>query len=297
MRELHYLLLDVFTRTPLAGNPLAVFFDAEGVEDSTLKAITRELGHSESTFVLPARRPQAAFRLRFFTPSGAEVYGAGHNALGAWWALAAAGRLPLAAPQNTFGQEIGDRVLAVEVAAEAGRPTRVSMTQSPPLFGARLEDRRALAAALGLPLEALDFSRLEAQAVSTGAWHLLVPARSRSALGEVRVDPERLVRVAGSVSCPGCYLFCLDPIEAGSLAHARAFNPGIGIAEDPATGSAAGPLVAYLVRRGLLTEGTTAVIEQGDSMGRPSRIEVRVDGERVEVGGECALVGEGILRV
>lgn len=290
-----FALVDVFTDRPLAGNPLAVFLDAGAILESTMKAITREFGHAETTFVLPPLDPRATRRLRFFTATGVEVFGAGHNALGAWWALAAMGRLPLSSEVSEFVQEIGDRLLPVEVTAQAGRPARVFMTQSAPEFGPELHDIDRLSAALGLARQDLELEGLIPQAVSTGARHLLVPARSRSALARVQVDPERLVRLASTVGCHGCYLFCLDPEGPGATARARAFNPGIGITEDAATGSAAGPLAAYLVSRGVLADGATAVIEQGVEIGRPSRIEVVVDGELVRVGGKSVLSGEGFL--
>ncbi|MBO0860849.1 MAG: PhzF family phenazine biosynthesis protein [Chloracidobacterium sp.] len=97
------------------------------------------------------------------------------------------------------------------------------------------------------------------------------------------------------LGCDGCYLFCLETREPNSAAHARAFSPGVGIAEDPATGSAAGPLAALLASRGLYDEGIWRVIEQGDEIGRPTRIEARVIGDRVEIAGRAVVVGEGEL--
>jgi PhzF family phenazine biosynthesis protein len=292
--SLRFVLTDVFTGQPFTGNPLAVFPDAEGLDAEQMQAIAREFGHSETTFVLPPHHPVATFRLRCFTPA-AEVFGAGHNALGAWWVLAQEKRIARV-ESTTVRQELGEQVLPVEVHASGGVLQRISMTQGRPVFGGLARDREALAAAVGLDPSELDVKGLHAQAVSTGANHLLVPVRSLAALGRVRVDPERLVSLARPLACSGCYLYCLETREPGALAHARAFFPGIGIGEDPATGSAAGPLAAYLAARGKLGEGVTAVVEQGDEMGRPSRIEVQVTGERVEVGGRSVIVAEGTLR-
>ncbi len=296
MDSYKFVLADVFTEQPLAGNQLAVVLNAQGLADSQMQAIAREFNYSETTFVLPSRQAKAAWRLRSFSPS-AEVFGAGHNALGAWWVLAAQGAVDLSDPCTTLWQELGERLLPVEIYTEAGKPLRVAMTQGKPHFGDKLTDRTALAHTLGLDRSDLEVDGLEAQAVSTGAAHLLVPVQSLSALERVRVDAESLITLARPLGCQGCYLFCLETHEQGTAARARAFFPAIGISEDPATGSAAGPLGAYLASRNLIAEGIWAVVEQGVEMERPSRIEVRVQGEHVEVAGRSVVVAEGTLHL
>lgn len=294
MNSYVFVLVDVFTERPLAGNQLAVILNAEGLDDGQFQAIAREFNYSETTFILPPRHPRADWRLRSFTPK-AEVFGSGHHTLGAWWALAAQGRLVLRDPETKFWQEIGESVLPVAIASEGGAPLRVAMTQSKPHFGEKLTDLVGLARALGLEVSDFDLERMEPQAVSTGAMHLLTPVRTLSALERVRVDAESLIAVARPLGCEGCYLFSLETREPDSVAHARAFFPGIGISEDPATGSAAGPLGALLASRRLIPEGAWTVIEQGDEIGRPSRIEVRVSGDQVEVAGRSVIVAEGKL--
>jgi PhzF family phenazine biosynthesis protein len=296
MREVAFFIVDVFAREPLAGNPLAVVAGADGLADETMKRLGREFNQSETTFVLEATRPDADCRLRFFTPTGIEVYGAGHNALGAWWWLAASGRLHLSADTTTFAQEIGDRVLPVDVRSQAGALVAVDMIQAPPSFGAEQHDRRALAAALGIDDDDLAGGTLVPQVVSTGAAHLLVAVRDRDAVARLRPDVEALVPLVRAVNGQGCYVFCLDPEDPTATAHARFFNPSIGISEDPATGSAAGPLGAYLVDRGVVADGVTMIVEQGHAMKRPSWIEVQVRGDRVRVSGRAIVVAEGTLR-
>jgi PhzF family phenazine biosynthesis protein len=288
--------VDVFTEQPLAGNQLAVFPNAQGLTDDQMQAIAREFNYSETTFILPPRQAKADFRLRSFSPS-AEVFGAGHNALGAWWVLGAQGAISLSDSGATLRQELGERILPVEISSQAGSLLRVAMTQGEPRYGKKLTERAALAGALGLDPSELEseVESLDPQAVSTGARHLLVPVRSLSALKRVRVDAEKLIALASPLGCHGCYLFSLETLEPGSAAHARAFFPGIGISEDPATGSAAGPLAALLESRRLIPEGAWVVIEQGDEMARPSRIEARVRGDRVEVAGRSVIVAEGNL--
>jgi trans-2,3-dihydro-3-hydroxyanthranilate isomerase len=294
MNSYTFALVDVFTEHPFAGNQLAVILNAEGLDDDQLQAVAREFNYSETTFVLRPSRAKADWRLRAFTKKE-EVFGSGHHTLGAWWALAAQGKLALRDPETKFWQEIGESVLPVSVASEGGAPARVAMTQNKPHFGEKLKDLDGLALALGIEVSDFDLDRLEPQAVSTGATHLLTPARSLSVLERVRVDAEKLIAVTRPLGCDGCYLFSLETCEPNSAAHARAFSPGVGIAEDPATGSAAGPLAALLASRGLFPEGTWKVIEQGDEIGRPSRIEARVIGDQVEIAGKAVIVAEGKL--
>jgi trans-2,3-dihydro-3-hydroxyanthranilate isomerase len=294
MNPYTFALVDVFTERPLAGNQLPVILNAEGLDDGQLQAIAREFNYSETTFILLPRQAKADWRLRSFTKKE-EVFGSGHHTLGAWWALAAGGKLALRDPETKFWQEIGESVWPVSITSEGGAPLRVAMTQDKPRFGDKPADIAGLAHALGLEVSDFDLERLEPQAVYTGATHLLTPARSLSVLERVRVDAEKLVAVTRPLGCDGCYLFSLETREPNSAAHARAFSPGVGIAEDPATGSAAGPLAALLASRGLFPEGKWKVIEQGDEIGRPSRIEARVSGDKVEIAGRAVVVAEGKL--
>lgn len=297
MGQLPFFLVDVFTREPLAGNPLAVVPDAGPLDVATMQRIAREFNQSETTFLLPPTRPDADWRLRCFTPVGAEVFGAGHNALGAWWWLAESGRLALDGPRAAFTQEIGERRLPLEVLSNAGRVEAIEMRQTAPSFGAVHEDLYSLAGALRLAAADLVVDRLEAQVVSTGAAHLLVPLRSRATIEQARPDAERLAALLRVVGGQGCYLFCFETVDPEATAHARFFNPTVGISEDPATGSAAGPLACYLAARGIAREGALLGIEQGHTMGRPSRIQVRVHGSDVRVSGSAVVVAEGNLHL
>jgi trans-2,3-dihydro-3-hydroxyanthranilate isomerase len=291
-----FAVVDVFADAPLVGNALAVVADAEALEESVMWAVAREFNQSETTFVLPATQPGASWRLRSFTPTGAEV-GAGHNALGAWWWLAKAGRVELDADRGAVvAQEMGDRVLPVEVTGRSGRPQAVVMEQAPPAFGRTVADGGELAAALGLDRSDL-LADVPAQVVSTGAAHLLVPARDRGVVDRSRPDAPRLAAALARVGGQGCYLYGLDPVDPSAVADARFFNPTVGIWEDPATGSAAGPLVSRLVAQGVVGHGATVVVEQGHAMGRPSRIWVLVSGERIRIGGASVVVAEGTLTI
>ena len=295
-RSLPFYFVDVFADAPLTGNPLAVVTDAADLEEPVMRAIAREFNQSETTFLMPSEREGVSWRLRSFTAAGAEVGGAGHNALGAWWWLAAGGRLSLNDGSSRFLQEIGGRVLAVEVLAQNGYPSAIVMEQEAPHEGGRVTDMAELAAALGLSRRDLS-EDLPAQVVSTGVGHLLVPATSRAAVDRAAPDIPRLAAVLRAVGGEGCYLYCLDPIESDSAAYARFFNPTVGIIEDPATGTAAGPLASHLVAHGVAAEGATLQIEQGHAIGRPSRISIGVDGERITIAGACVVAAEGTLLI
>jgi trans-2,3-dihydro-3-hydroxyanthranilate isomerase len=302
-QQLRFYFVDVFASEPLNGNPLALVVDAKDLSQETMRRIAREFHQSETTFLLPPTRPEADWRLRSFTPTGVEVSGAGHNALGAWWWLAQAGRLMLSGPRTVFQQELGERVLPVEVLAEKGkeeeqwRPTVIGMTQTAPVFGAIHKDPAKLAAALALHTVDLAVEGFPAQVVSTGAAHLLVPVRSREAIKRAQPDARSLFQQLRSVDAQGCYLFSFDPIDPAAAAHTRFFNPTVGISEDPATGSAAGPLTCYLAKYGRIASEVRVMIEQGYAQERPSCIEVRLCGDEVRVFGAGVVVAEGVLRL
>lgn len=294
---LKYYWTDVFATEALAGNPLPVVIGADELDEATMKRIAREFNQAETTFVLRPSRPEATHRLRSFTAPGVEVFGAGHNALGAWLALVAGGYIEGRAPSVTLHQELGEHVLPVELQFDGRTLLGVVMQHSPPRFGAVVKDAAALAAALGLAPEDIALSRLPSQVVSTGAAHLLVPLRSRIAVDHARPDAQRLLAILHPAKAEGIYVFALDPLDPGASAYARFFNPTAGIYEDSATGTAAGPLAALLVSRGILPNGATVVVEQGHAMGRPSRLELRVQGDDVRLYGNGVVIGEGVLRI
>jgi len=297
MDKYSYKLVDVFTETPLEGNQLAVVFGADNLSDERMLAITREFNHSETTFVLPPRNRKAAWRLRSFTIAE-EVFGQGHQTLGAWWAIAENNLIDLRTGENVIYQEIGDDVLPLEIYVEAGKPQSVLMTQSQPVFGESFGNKAKLAETLSLDESDFSVASLAPQAVSTGAFHFLVPVKNIEAIKNVRVDAAKLIELAGPLGCEGCYLYTLETVNDNSAAHARAFFPGIGMtSEDPATGTAAGPLAAYLVSKGILPAEKTLIIEQGHEINRPSLIEVSVNGNEIKVGGKCVIVGEGNLKL
>jgi trans-2,3-dihydro-3-hydroxyanthranilate isomerase len=288
--EFHFV--DVFADEPLTGNPLTVVPDADHLDEELMRRIAREFNQSETTFLLKPTRPEANHRLRSFTPSGSEVFGAGHNALGAWWWLADAGRLGELANGLRARQEIGPLLLPVDIVASAGSLTMIGLTQGRPEALAMHDDPVSLAAALGLAAGDIAPS---APVISTGTPHLLVETKSRAAVDRAEPDAKALLRELKCVGAQGCYLFSLEPVPPVESAYARFFNPTVGIWEDPATGSAAGPLAWHLKERGLVA--SQLVVEQGHRLGRPSRLVVQVEGDSVRLMGRCLCVASGALRL
>jgi len=215
MRKAAFFLVDVFSDRPLEGNPLAVVPDADQIDEATMRRIAREFNQAETTFLSSSTSGQADRRLRSFTPAGHEVFGAGHNALGAWWWLASSGRLPASGDSQQFHQQIGDSVLPVTVFWKDGEVASIEMRQSAPVFGKTVSDSGALADALGLTPADMVLDGLEAQVVSTGAAHLLVPVKDRSAIEKARPDTAKLLSVLRAAEGEGCYLFCLDSRSLG----------------------------------------------------------------------------------
>lgn len=278
-----------------------------------MQQIAREMNLSETVFVLPSDKEGALRRLRIFTP-GTELPFAGHPIVGTWNCLAREGVVAL--PENGNGwvhlkHEVGIGVLPIDIEFKDGEPSRVVMTQGKFEIRGEIDDahdQSQLARALGLAREDLDES-LPIQAVSTGNTMLLVPVRSLADLGNCNVNQPMLSEIyEGNNSFgggTGCYAFTRETLEIGEArAHAR-FFVGQNIGEDPATGSAAGPLGGYLVyhdatRVDPIDGVYKFVIEQGDFINRPSRIGLEVKGkpgevEEVRVSGTSVLVARGVL--
>ena len=303
MREYRYIIADVFTDRAFTGNPLAIFPDARGLNSEEMQVIAKEMNLSETTFVLPATDLKAQYRLRIFTPL-AELPLAGHPVVGTFYVLAARGSFQLVDGSNRIFQECGAGVLPVDIHVQEGNVEQVVMTQSPPRFFDEYYDRELLADSVGLAADQLLPDGLPAQLVSTAVPQLMVPARALRNLEKIEVNPVKMRRVLQETKSDCFMIFTQECIQPESTVHARMFAPSLGVAEDPATGSAAGALGAYLVRHGIVAAEPTVriLVEQGYEMGRPSAIHVEVDSvaERpveVRVGGQAVEVAEGILRV
>ncbi|CAN5253084.1 PhzF family phenazine biosynthesis protein [soil metagenome] len=284
-------LIDVFADAPLSGNPLAVVEGGEGLEDAVLRRIAGEFNQAETNFVLPSDR--ADWKLRSFTANGSEVFGAGHNALGAWLWLAHHSQLGDLAQATTFHQEIGADVLPITLQAREGRIDG-RMRQAPLRLLEPLTSVDRLAQGLGLaPTDILPFP--PSRTADTGAPHLMVRVSDPAAVDRCAPLAAELLAVLGPAGAEGCYVYAFDA-ETPGAAYARFFNPTVGLWEDAATGTAAGPLTAYLGVSGLLGASATLVIEQGVKMGRRSLLSVRL-GPDPELSGAGVVVLRGELVV
>lgn len=284
-------MVDVFAQTPLSGNPLAVVEGADHLEDDLLRRVAREFNQSETTFILKSDR--ADRKLRSFTASGSEVFGVGHNALGAWLWLGYDGQLGDLRTPRTFRQEIGNDILPITLEARDGR-IHGQMKQSPLKLATPLSSLVPLAGVLGLNTDDL-LTTPAPLAADTGAAHLMVRARDRQTVDRAEPSAEKLIEVLGPAGAEGCYLYALEAANP-TTAYARFFNPAMGLWEDSATGTAAGPLCAYLGSIGLLTSENTLLIEQGTRMGRQSFLQVRLDPDP-ELSGSGVVVFRGTLHL
>jgi trans-2,3-dihydro-3-hydroxyanthranilate isomerase len=276
-----YVITDVFTSAPLEGNPLAVFTDGDGLDGALMQRVARELNLSETGFVLPPTDPQADARIRIFTP-GSELPFAGHPVLGTAFVLGADRGL------SSVRLQTGAGVIPIELTREAGQVTFGEMEQPVPAAQA-FDQADALLSALGL-----ERSELPIEAYQNGPLHVYVALDSEAAVAALKPDLNALA--------------ALGPITASATAgestrfKTRVFCPGLGVPEDPATGSAAGPLAVHLIRHGWARFGDQLEIRQGEEIARPSRLYARVLGtegrvEHVFVGGSAVVVAGGEYRL
>jgi len=278
---LRYVVADVFTDRPLEGNQLGVFTDARGLDDGTMQALARELRFSETVFVLPAEQGGHA-RIRIFTPA-AEIPFAGHPTLGTAFVLGG----PL--QKTVIRLETGAGVVPVELEREGARIVFGRMQQPIPSVEA-YDDADELLDTLGVTE-----SKLPVEVYDNGLRHVYVCLGSEEEVAALTPDFGRLAR-NGSAQTHSCFA------GEGRRWKTRMFAPGGGVPEDPATGSAAGPLALHVARHGLAPFGEEIEITQGVEIDRPSKLYARIEGsaekvERVEVGGSAVIVARGEFRL
>jgi trans-2,3-dihydro-3-hydroxyanthranilate isomerase len=275
-----YLVVDVFTNTPLEGNQLAVFPDAGGYSSEQMQRLAREMNFSETIFVLPAEG-NGDVRVRIFTPRR-ELPFAGHPVLGCAFVVGDTLR------QGTVRLETGLGLIAVELERDRERIVFGRMRQKIPAWRP-YEHEQELLHALGV-----ERSGLPVEAYPNGPLHVYVEVASKQAVATLSPDFAALAAL-GEVAV-NCFA------GARRSWKTRMFAPGAGVYEDPATGSAAGPLAIHLARHGRIAFGDEIEIQQGVEIGRPSTLYARVAGspdrvERVEVGGSAVIVAEGAFRL
>ncbi len=274
-QTLRYVVADVFTDTPLEGNQLGVFTDARDVPEGLMQRLARELNFSETVFVLPKEGDGHA-RIRIFTPA-VELPFAGHPTLGAAFVLG----LPLQLTEIRL--ETGRGVVPVRLEREGARIVYGSMEQPYPTVQP-FEREAELLAAVGV-----EASELPVEVYDNGVRHVYVALGSEDAVAALEPDQKELSRLGPlGVNCFA---------GSGGRWKTRMFDPAAGVAEDPATGSAAGPLALHLVRHGRIEPGAQIEISQGAEIGRPSTLFASADDERISVGGSAVVVARGEFRL
>ena len=308
--RIRFVTCDVFTDRPFAGNPLLVVPDARGLTAAQMQAVAREINYSESTFVLPPNDPSHAYLQRTFVPVK-EIPYAGHPTVGTAVVMASLGRVAAAAPDGPvpITIEVGFGPLALELLKKDGRVGRVRMQQGRPEWREPVtgdDVKGQIAAALGVPFDAMQPS-LPPQAVGTGNTFLMVPLSSVASVSAAMPDTRMLNHIEKELGVLGLFFFAFDESAGRPRLRARMFAPGAGVPEDPATGSAAGPVGVYLALHDAVPGGVTAgrgqfTIDQGVEMGRRSELDVTVllDGSLpsgVRVEGSAVLVMRGEIEV
>ncbi|MDB5072020.1 MAG: Phenazine biosynthesis PhzC/PhzF protein [Candidatus Eremiobacteraeota bacterium] len=286
-----YHVVDVFTQTQLEGNPLAVFPDARGLNAETMQRIAGELNLSETTFVLPAETDGAAARVRIFTPQYEMVF-AGHPTIGTAFVLRERGLVARDADAFVLEEKVGP----VRVRVDSGENPMIWLETPPITFGGAF-DRAQCARSLGLTESDL-LDGVPCRLVTAGNPNVYVALRDVATVDRAAVDGAEMRKLLAAEPEPTC-VFVFTPTREG--AYSRMFAPEHGVPEDPATGSATGPLAAFMMEYGLVAtaDGTRFVSEQGTKMGRRSLLHVLVRGERgataIEVGGHVAPLARATL--
>jgi PhzF family phenazine biosynthesis protein len=299
LRTYRLYQVDAFTTEKFAGNPAGVVPNADGLSAADMQAIAREMNNSETAFILAPESPDHEVRVRFFTPT-TEVPSCGHATIAAHYVRAVEESLD----SCTVFHKIGAGVLPVGVVRD-GDDYAIEMTQVRPEFAEPCgdADRDEMIAALGLALSDRD-ERCPVQIVSTGHSKVMVGLHALETLHALRPDLPRLAALSSRIGCNGYYAFVLTGGDE-YLVHGRMFAPAIGIAEDPATGNANGPLGAYLIRHRLAAPDGGVLsfrARQGEALGRPGTIEVSVEAEEttptvVRVAGRAVVVFQAEIAV
>jgi len=286
------ILIDVFTDVPYAGNQLAVFSDSSGLSTEQMQMLTKEINYSETTFILEADQPDADFRVRIFTPSR-ELPFAGHPTLGTAYSIMEI--FDIWAEKKDI-LRLQTRVGVIPLQKQG---SVLWMTQNEPDFFTQHADKKTVAGLFDVaPDDISDDYPIEE--VSTGNRMLIVPIKTIDAMQRAQGNVTNMKRFFGN-DLIGPYLFCLETMDPRAKLHTRFFAPHLGILEDPATGSAAGPLVGYLLKHGVFGSNFEIINEQGVEMGRRSSIMMRGSFKSgkysIQIGGKCAYVGKGEFEI
>jgi trans-2,3-dihydro-3-hydroxyanthranilate isomerase len=286
--------VDAFTDHPLGGNPCAVLFDTDNLDDQTMLAIAREMNLSETAFV--RRSHLADFGVRYFTPAE-EIPLAGHPTIATTFALIDSGRLTLTRDKQVISLELKVGPIVVEIDSQQGRVQHITMTQKRPQFLSTHQPSDVMPV-FGLSADDA-LPNVPIQVVSTGTPQLMIPVRSLEALRRTQVDISAYADLRSRINFFSPHLFCLGGLTPIGQTFARHFGVPPDTLEDPFTGSATGGMGAYLWHYGLIDQ-PTFIAEQGHWLKRPGQATVEVVGPRdnietVKVGGRAITILRGQL--
>jgi trans-2,3-dihydro-3-hydroxyanthranilate isomerase len=291
--NIHVKKIHAFTQNPSGGNPAGVVPDIPpNITETQMKQISQELNVSETAYLFPSK--QANVKVRFFSPE-TEVDLCGHATIATFFSLAWDGKFPRTKPQITVTQETNTGILPVDVYFKDKICQRVMMTQAKPIIKDVKLDVNKLAAILDIKPDDIDDS-LPQQIVSTGLFTLPISIRTLTAMKTMQPDFTQIKQLCTQIGVGSMHVFTFETLEPHSTYHARNFPPLYGINEDPVTGTANGAVTSYLIKNNIITD-RNIVCEQGDIIGRPGRVFVEVDNDRVRVGGKAILVEEKELNV
>ncbi len=292
MPLLPFWIVDVFAETKYAGNQLAVFTQASNLSTEQMQQIAKEVNFSETTFILSPELREGGYDVGIFTPAK-ELPFAGHPTLGTAFVLQQA-ILQQPVEQIILNLKVGP--IPVTLTYQNQVPEVLWMRQNPPEFGSVLS-AEAIAAVLSLDLDDID-PRFPIQEVSTGVPFIIVPLKTLAALQRIKVNSEELARVVEPLQAKEIFVFCPETRDRANQFSARMFAPRLGIAEDPATGSANGCFAGYLMQHAYLGDVPVNVqVEQGYEIGRPSLLRLQAQKQTtsiaVKVGGKVIAIARG----
>ena len=291
--SLEYYVLDVFSNKSYKGNPLSVVFTNGNLELGEYQNISREFGYSETSFAYYSKE-QKALKVRSFTPTGFEVDGAGHNLLGAVCAALLKGiRIFEEQDRNKPFVIMKDASIPLHVTFDSvNQYSVVQMQQKTAAVGQTIPAGK-IAKALGLASEDLKIDNLVPTVVQTEVAHIMVPVKNLQLLNNCMPDNKQLIEISKQYQFEGFYCFTFSDQNQENIVETRFFNPLIGIDEDAATGTAAGPLIGFLAKNNYIQLNKEYKILQGVKLNQPSLIEVMVRDNDILVGGSSIITMQG----
>lgn len=301
MGKLRFIQVDVFTASPFGGNPVVVIPEPGQMTAEQMQRVARGMNFAETSYVVPTSLPDADIAIRGFTPT-TEVAYSGHQLLGTAWALVEAGQIAIADGTHALNVEMGGQMWPVVLERVAGHVVQVSVLARPAVLRdtVPLDQMAEIAGALSVEPGALLRTGLPIEVVASGLVCLIVPISGLAAVRGLLPVEQLVDELLQRLGAECLVAFCLETLSPTNQVHARVFAPPLGVVEDAATGAANGALAAYLLRHGGIdvADGGCFSCEQGTEMGRPSRIDIRIDDAdppAIRVGGAVARSAEGTV--